>query len=77
MFYVGERKDQYLNGFILESLTLDGYVDANIHAGYRFSERLSFFVKGSNLLSDNYTKWANYPVLGIQGVLGATYKFDW
>ncbi|MFT4698884.1 MAG: hypothetical protein ACI9SJ_002042 [Flavobacteriaceae bacterium] len=77
LFYVGERKDQYLNGFTLESLTLDGYIDANIHAGYRFSERLSFFVKGSNLLSDNYNKWANYPVLGIQGLLGATYKFDW
>jgi len=77
LFYVGERKDQLVNITFTEVITLDGYVDANIHAGYRFNERLSFFIKGSNLFSDNYTKWANYPVLGIQGLLGATYKFDW
>ncbi|MBV1922400.1 MAG: TonB-dependent receptor [Flavobacteriaceae bacterium] len=77
LFFVGERKDQFINGLISETITLDGYIDANLHVGYRFNERLSFFAKGSNLLSDNYNKWANYPVLGIQGLLGATYKFDW
>lgn len=77
LFFVGERMDQIVGISTTEKITLDGYLDANIHAGYRFSDRLSFFVKGSNLLSDNYTKWTNYPVLGIQGLLGATYKFDW
>lgn len=78
IFYVGERKDLVSNSFFLsEEITLDGYVDANVHFGYRFTERLSAFVKGSNLFSDNYTKWMNYPVQGIQGLVGATYKFDW
>lgn len=83
VFLVGERKDlntfQPFNtsSFNLTEVTLDSYIDANIHLGYRINERLSFFAKGSNLLSDNYEKWYNYPVQGIQGLLGATYKFDW
>ncbi len=82
IFYVGKRKDLVWNNNLYGSansqeITLDGYVDANVHFGYRFTERLSAFVKGSNLFSDNYTKWMNYPVQGIQGLVGATYKFDW
>lgn len=82
LFYVGERKDLvYSNDPFGNSLdkevTLDGYVDANLHFGYRFTDRLSVFVKGSNLFSDNYQKWLNYPVQGIQGLAGVTYKFDW
>ena len=83
IFYVGERKDLMSNtagGFgtsFAQEITLDGYVDANVHFGYRFTDRLSAFVKGSNLLSDNYQKWMNYPVQGIQALVGATYKFDW
>lgn len=78
IFYVGERNDLVLDAYpFSEVVTLDGYVDANIHFGYRFTERLSAFAKGSNLFSDNYTKWMNYPVQGIQVLVGATYKFDW
>lgn len=73
VFFVGERKDF----FNANEVKLDSYVDANIHFGYRFNERLSAFVKGSNLFSDNYTKWIHYPVHGIQGLAGITYKFDW
>lgn len=73
IFYTGERKD--FDG--IEEINLDGYVDANLHLGYRVNERLSFFLRGNNLFNDNYKKWANYPVQGIQGMLGATYKFDW
>ena len=84
VFYVGERK-----GFfsatqvglpmvpVNEIVTLDAFIDLNLHLGYRVNERLSVFVKGSNLLSDNYEKWLFTPVQGIQGLMGATYKFDW
>jgi hypothetical protein len=82
IFYVGERKAQPLVfGPFVEpdpaGVTLDAYLDANVHLGYRINDRLSVFAKGSNLLSDNYEKWINYPVQGIQALLGATYKFDW
>lgn len=82
LFYVGERED-FLSTLQIglnssnEQRTLDGYADANLHFGYRVNERLNIFLKGSNLLSDNYEKWLNTPVQGIQGLLGATYKFDW
>ena len=77
LFYIGERKDVSNAGFIGEEITLDGFVDANLSFGYRFTDRLSAFVKGSNLFGDNYKKWMNYPVQGIQGLAGVTYKFDW
>ncbi len=82
LFYVGERKDLVYNNDPFgnsadQEITLDGYIDANINFGYRFTDRLSIFVKGSNLFGDNYEKWLNYPVQGIQGLAGVTYKFDW
>ena len=82
LFYVGERMDQYRYGpnisttEPLQTVTLDGYFDANAHLGYRFNDRLSAFVKGSNLLNNNYEKWLDYDVQGIQVLAGATYKFD-
>lgn len=82
IFYVGERKDLLISDFPfanidLRTVKLDAYVDANLSFGYRFTDRLSVFVKGSNLLSKNYEKWMDYPVQGIQGLAGVTYKFDW
>ncbi len=82
IFFVGERMDlSFVDGPLADTAateeTLDSYLDANINLGYRVNDRLSIFAKGSNLLSDNYQKWLNYPVQGIQGLLGATYKFDW
>ncbi|CAM3456296.1 TonB-dependent receptor [Aequorivita lipolytica] len=77
LFYVGERKDLHVDPYNTQEVTLDGYVDANLSFGYRFTDRLSAFVKGSNLFGDNYEKWLNYPVQGIQGLAGVTYKFDW
>lgn len=82
LFFVGERQDSFFKGGTFGNtpptiVTLDAYLDANVHLGYRVNERLSIFAKGSNLLSDNYERWFNYPVQGIQGLLGATYKFDW
>lgn len=86
VFYVGERKDLFAiksatttttTTFTTMQINLDGYVDANVHLGYRLDDQLSFFVKGSNLFGDNYEKWANYQVQGIQVLAGATYKFDW
>ncbi|HBY66381.1 MAG TPA: TonB-dependent receptor, partial [Flavobacteriaceae bacterium] len=83
LFYVGEREDISKNiplpfePIIEERIILDGYLDANVHVGYNINERLSVFAKGSNLLSDNYEKWLNYPVQGIQALVGATCKFDW
>ena len=82
VFFVGERKDQFttLNDFPpyedKVDKTLDSYFDLNAHIGYKHNERLTMFLKGSNLASQNYQKYLNFPVQGLQVLLGANYKFD-
>ncbi|WJS96955.1 TonB-dependent receptor [Flavobacterium johnsoniae] len=79
VFYVGERKDMQVNSGIAANyapITLKSYFDANAHVGYKFSERLTFFLKANNIGNQAYQKWLNYPVQGFQILGGANYKFD-
>lgn len=81
LFFVGERKDQFVTSslnfpFPIENVTLKSYFDLNAHVGYKFSERLTFFLKGNNLANQDYQRWLNYPVQGLQILGGASYKFD-
>jgi hypothetical protein len=79
VFYVGERKDMQTNtslGIDTTPITLKSYFDANAHVGYKFSERLTFFLKANNIGNQAYQKWLNYPVQGFQILGGANYKFD-
>ncbi|RKS17523.1 outer membrane receptor protein involved in Fe transport [Flavobacterium endophyticum] len=80
LFFVGERKDVFSYTSLLrnelETITLDSYFDLNAHVGYKYNDRLTAFLKGNNLTSQDYQKWLNYPVQGIQVMLGASYKFD-
>jgi hypothetical protein len=84
LFYVGERKD-FSTTFVQNTLQqdfpaviidLESYFDANAHIGYRITDQLSVFVRGSNLANNNYQRWANFRVQGLQVLGGATYKFD-
>jgi outer membrane receptor protein involved in Fe transport len=81
IFFVGERKDfaSSLTGEVglPRILTLDSFIDINANIGYRFNDQLSIFARGNNLLGDNYERWQDFPVQGIQVLAGATYKFDW
>jgi hypothetical protein len=82
LFFVGERKD--FAHFASVSLpvptdgavTLKSYFDLNAHVGFKYSERLTFFLKGNNLANQDYQRWLNYPVQGLQILGGASYKFD-
>ncbi len=81
LYYVGERKDQfYEEGSLVPTspitMTLDSYFDANVHLGYNITDKLSIYAKGNNLVNKTYQRWLNYPVQGIQFLVGATYKFD-
>ena len=79
VFYVGERKDMQSNLDLTANpsvITLKSYFDANAHLGYKFSERLTFFLKLNNVGNQAYEKWLNYPVQGFQVLGGANYKFD-
>lgn len=85
VFFVGERKDLVSDNTIItvfptnlneQIITLDSYFDLNAHIGYKFNERLTFYLKGNNLANQQYNRWANFPVQGVQGMFGANYKFD-
>jgi hypothetical protein len=80
-FYVGERKDQKLNTDIVyimqpSPITLESYFDVNAHLGFKYSDRLTAFLRANNITNKSYQKWLDYPVQGLQVVLGANYKFD-
>lgn len=81
VFYVGERKDQQINTDIIyvvppSPVILDSYFDVNAHLGFKYSDRLTAFLRANNIANQAYEKWLNYPVQGFQVVLGANYKFD-
>lgn len=84
LFYVGEREDfstvvvqnAPIADFPATLISLDSFFDANAHLGYRVDNQLSIFLKAANIANNNYQRWANYPVQGLQVLAGATYKFD-
>ncbi len=81
LFFVGERKDQFTQVGTLtlpvpQTITLDSYFDANAHVGYRITNQISAFAKVNNIANQDYQRWLNYPVQGIQFLVGASYQFD-
>lgn len=81
LFFVGERKDQFITSslvtpFPIENITLKSYFDLNAHVGFKYSERLTFYLRGNNLANQDYQRWLSYPVQGLQVLGGASYKFD-
>lgn len=85
VFFVGERKDVvtvqddiliFPATFSQQIVNLDSYFDLNAHVGYKYNARLTAFLKVNNLANQQYNRWANFPVQGIQVLIGANYKFD-
>ena len=82
LFFVGDRKDKQVNISIIPTVptdnivTLNSYFDVNAHLEYKYSDRLTAFLKANNIANQQYQKWLNYPVQGFQILLGASYKFD-
>lgn len=78
LFFVGERKDLLQSSLALEpqTITLDSYFDANAHVGFKYSDRLTGWLRFNNIANQAYEKWLNYSVQSFQVMLGASYKFD-
>lgn len=80
IFYIGERKDYIFYPNLIQPVegvvTVDSYFDLNAHVGYHINERFSAYIKGNNLTNQDYQRWQNYDVQGIQVLAGVTYKFD-
>jgi hypothetical protein len=85
LFFIGDRMDRVsvastdpltTEFYTQQTVTLDNYFDLNAHAGYKYNERLTGFLKLNNITGQDYQKWVNYPVQGFQFLLGASYKFN-
>ena len=81
LYFVGERKDLFYEEGVLilpalEVVTLESYFDANAHIGYKVNDYLSVFAKANNIANNDYQRWMNYQVQGIQFLAGATFQFD-
>ena len=84
LFYVGEREDFSAvaaenvppSEFLATIISLESYFDANAHIGYRLNDQLSIFAKASNIANNQYQRWANFGVQGLQILGGVSYKFD-
>ena len=78
VFFVGDRKDMIFkeNLATLNTITLKSYFDANAHLGFKYTNRLTAFLKLNNIANQGYQKWMNYPVQSFQFMLGASYKFN-
>lgn len=57
------------------TVELDLAVDLNVKASYFLSKQFSIFLKGNNLLSNEYQLYLNYPVRGVQVMGGITWVF--
>jgi hypothetical protein len=55
--------------------TLRPLLDLSTRVDYAITDRFSVFAKGNNLLNQNYQRFWNYRVRGIQGIGGLTVKF--
>ncbi|MFD2201282.1 TonB-dependent receptor [Shivajiella indica] len=55
--------------------TLPAILDLQLKADYQINERISAFAVGNNLLNKQNQRFLNYPVRGIQGILGITVRF--
>jgi hypothetical protein len=53
----------------------DGFVDLNLGAEYRFTDRISVFARVNNVASVRYYRWYNYPSQRISVMGGLTFSF--
>lgn len=82
LYYVGERQDQIsqLNAdqltFTKATIEMESFADLNLNLGYRPNDHWTIFLKANNIFNQDYPRFANYQVQGLQVLGGAMYKFD-
>ncbi len=57
------------------TIDLDGFIDLNAGVDYQLTDSFSAFLSVTNILNNDYQRYLNYPVHGIQLMGGITYKF--
>jgi len=52
-----------------------GFVDLNLGGEYKFSDKISAFVRLNNITATRYYKWYNYPSQRMNAMAGLTFSF--
>lgn len=52
---------------------LNGLVDVNLEAEYRYSKMLSFFARVNNIANQRYYRWDRYPTQRLNFMIGLTF----
>ena len=68
-------KDVHAESDNTYTIDLTGYADVNLSIEYRYTKRLSAFVKFNNMLASKYAIWNLYNVQRFNAWMGATYSF--
>ena len=61
-------------GYLFSEI-IPSFIDANLHMNYNYRENISFKIMLNNLLGKTYNRWANYPVVGFNGMAGIQFSF--
>ena len=62
-------------GFSSYFYQLPAYYDINFGSNYQINTQLSAFLKVTNLLNQKYMQFNEYPVSGLEIMVGAGYRF--
>ena len=54
---------------------LNGLIDINLSGEYRINPNMSAFARINNIISDRYYAWQNYPMQGLNFLLGINWSF--
>lgn len=61
------------NNTSLVNKQLNGLVDVNLEAEYRYSKMLSFFARFNNIANQRYYRWERYPTQRFNFMIGLTF----
>ncbi len=78
VIYVGKRwATMQMSYPVLSSnvYELNAYTDINVGVEYQLNKQFSAFARVTNLLNKQYFRFNNYPVAGLEIMLGVSYKF--
>jgi len=79
IYYMGQRwAAHYFPGFYnipSPQYYLSGYFDINIGADYHIDKHLTGFIRVTNLLNKQYFRFDEYPVAGLEIMVGIRYRF--
>jgi hypothetical protein len=75
--YTAQPANPYLvpNRDIEDIVSVKGFVDLGLGAGYKINDKFSAFLKANNLLNKEYSRYLYYQAIGVNVFGGVTYSF--